>query len=239
MLNHLPPESTPSRNSSNHYLVFVHNFRLSPLLLNDSVNSFEIYSINSRNEFVDCFQSQRPGCLVTSIHDDFLDYPNVNLMSRLMPLVMVTGSSSLTAAATAAKKGAHSVLKNLNYPDKLRDAVRNACFADARRDVGPFAMRCRIDKLTGKEKQVMYMSLRGKTTKMISNELGVCHQTVDKHKKRALSKLQASSVVELINLLMDAHRIAAGIDSTLKSVQRVPQGRVPSRPNHSLAAQGE
>ena len=58
---------------------------------------------------------------------------------------------------------------------------------------------------------MIYMSLRGKTTKMISGELGVCHQTVDKHKKRALSKLKASSVVDLMNMLLDSQRLAQGI----------------------------
>lgn len=203
-----------------HFLVFANKVKISPLLLNDTANSFEVYSINSRNEFVDCFQSQRPGCLITTTADDFLEEPNINLMSRLMPVVRITETSSTSDIVAAARKGAHSVLRNTSDSGKVRDAIRAACFSDLGHELAPFVMRCRIDKLTSKEKQVIYMSLRGKTTKVISSELEVCHQTVDKHKKRALSKLQATSVVDLMNMLLDSHRLARGINSKFSSLPR-------------------
>ena len=215
-----PQKNSNPRNAMSHFLVFANNIKISPLLLNDDGSAFEIYSISSRNELVDCFQSQRPGCLVTTLEDGFFDFPNVNLMSRLMPIVVITNSSSVTVAAEAAKKGAHSVVRNLQDPDKFRNAVRNACFSDNSHELGPYSMRCRLNKLTTKETQVLYMSLRGKTTKMISGELGVCHQTVDKHKKRALSKLKATSVVDLMNILMDSHRIACGMNAKIGSLPR-------------------
>ncbi len=202
--------AAPPKRVINHYLVFANNLKVTPLLLNDQSNSFEVYTINSRNEYVDCFQTLRPGCVFTTMEDDFLDYPNINLMSRLMPVVMVTNSTSISIAAEAAKRGAHSILRNTNDPEKVRNAIRNACFADSGHDLSPLAIRLRINNLTSKEKQVAWLSLRGKTTKSISHELDVCHQTVDKHKKRAMSKLKASSVVDLMNMLLDSHRLAAG-----------------------------
>lgn len=219
--------ATPKR-VINHYLVFANNLKVTPLLLNDQSNSFEVYTINSRNEFVDCFQTLRPSCVFTTMEDDFLEYPNVNLMSRLMPVVMVTNSSSVSIAAEAAKRGVHAVLRNTNDPEKVRNAIRNACFADSGHDLSPLAIRLRINNLTGKEKQVAWLSLRGKTTKCISSELDVCHQTVDKHKKRALSKLKASSVVDLMNMLLDSHRIAAG--GSCSRLSSLP------RPHHLLTA---
>lgn len=202
--------SAPPKRVINHYMVFANNLKVTPLLLNDHSNSFEVYNINSRNEYVDCFQTLRPACVFTSMEDDFLDYPNINLMSRLMPVVMVINSSSVSTATEAAKRGVHTVLRNTNDPEKVRNAIRNACFADSGHDLSPLAIRLRINNLTNKEKQVAWLSLRGKTTKCISNELDVCHQTVDKHKKRALSKLKASSVVDLMNMLLDSHRLASG-----------------------------
>ena len=206
-----PNSPTPQKLVQNHFLVFVHNLRLSPLLLNDNHNSFEVFSINSTAEFVNCFQSQRPGCLITDTNNDFFDCPNLNMMSRLLPVIMVTNSNSVRKAADAARKGAHTVLRDFSNEERIRDAVRAACFADAFGDHSPSVLRTRINDLTTKERQVVYMSLRGKTTKMISNELNVCHQTVDKHKKRALSKLSASSVIDLMNILMDCQRKASGV----------------------------
>ena len=215
-----PTGRPDQRSTMSHFLVFANNIKISPLLLNDDGSAFEIYAISSRNELVDCFQSQRPGCLVTTMEDGFFDHPNINMMSRLMPIVVVINSSSVTAAAEATKRGAHSVVRNLHDPDKFRLAVRNACFSDNSHELGPYAMRGRINKLTSKENQVLYMSLRGKTTKMISGELGVCHQTVDKHKKRALSKLKATSIIDLMNMLQDSQRIACGMNAKIASLPR-------------------
>ncbi|MEM9413710.1 MAG: LuxR C-terminal-related transcriptional regulator [Planctomycetota bacterium] len=201
----------PAKLVQNHFLVFTHKVRLTPLLLNDSQNSFEIFSIDSTAEFVSCFQSQRPGCLITDTNNDFFDYPNVNMMSRLLPVIMVTNSNSVRRAADAARKGAHTVLRDFSNETRVRDSVRSACFADAIGTNSPSEVRVRINQLTTKERQVIYMSIRGKTTKMISNELNVCHQTVDKHKKRGLSKLKSSSVVDLMNTLMDCQRRASGV----------------------------
>ena len=215
------------RDAHNHFLVFVYNLKLSPMLLNDNGSSFEVFSITSTSEFVNCFQSQRPGCLITDTNNDFFSFPNLNMMSRLLPVVMVTNSSSVRAAADAAKKGAHSVLRDFSNQDRIRDAVRAACFADSRGELSPYNMRLRIQKLTSKERQVVYMSLRGKTTKMISGELGVCHQTVDKHKKRALSKLKASSVVDLMNILLDSQRLAQGVTVAKPEVPTPHQRQLP------------
>ncbi len=218
--------SKPPKPVINHYLVFANNLKVTPLLLNDQSNSFEVCTVNSRNDYVDCFQTLRPSCIFTTMEDDFLDYPNINLMSRLMPVVMVTNSSSVSAAAEAAKRGAHSILRNTNDPEKVRNAIRNACFSDSGHDLSPLAIRLRINNLTSKEKQVAWLSLRGKTTKSISSELDVCHQTVDKHKKRALSKLKALSIVDLMNMLLDSHRLAAG--GACARLSSLP------RPHHSL-----
>lgn len=204
-------DQSRARANPNHFLVFVYNLKLSPMILNDNGNSFEVFSISSTSEFVNCFQSQRPGCLVTDTNNDFFSFPNLNMMSRLLPVVMVTNTSSIRAAVDAVHKGAHSVLRDFSNHNRIRDAIRAACFADSIGESSPHGMRLRIQKLTSKERQVVYMSLRGKTTKMISGELGVCHQTVDKHKKRALSKLKANSVVDLMNMLMDSQRLAHGI----------------------------
>lgn len=221
-------------NVRTHFLVFVYGVKLSPLILNDKLNSFEVFTLSSTSEFVNCFQSQRPGCLVTDAQVDFFSYPNLNLMSRLMPVVMVTNSSSVTAAAAAGRKGAHSVLRDFNNDDKVRDAIRNACFADSRGESSPFSIRCRINKLTSKERQVIYMSLRGKTTKMISGELGVCHQTVDKHKKRALSKMRANGFVDLMNLLLYSHRLATGIVGHSVEIQPTHASSSPQPQNRPI-----
>lgn len=199
------------RQARNHFLVFAYDVKISPLILNDYQSSFEIFTCTSIKELVGCFQSKRPGCLVINADNEFFDHPNINPMSRLLPMVMVTHTSSIVAVASATKKGAHTVLRDLSNPDLVRDAVHAACLADCRGELSPYSIRLKLDTLTTKERQVVYMSLRAKSTKMISTELNVCHQTVDKHKKRALSKLQAGCMVELYNLLLDSHRLAAGM----------------------------
>ena len=211
------PANSPD---STKFSVYVYRLDLKLALLPGDQNSYETVSITSTSDFVNCFHSEGPGCLVTATDNDFFSVPNLDLMSRLFPVVMVTHSAALTDVISATKNGAYSVLRVFSDQESICKTVRDACNADISGENSPWVMRKRIANLTGKERQVIYLSIRGRTTKTISGDLGVCHQTIDKHKKRALSKLNASSVVELINMLMDAQALTCGVGSKRPIAQK-------------------
>lgn len=60
-----------------------------------------------------------------------------------------------------------------------------------------------LRSLTPRELQVLRLSSTGMTTRDIAESLEMSPSTADKHRRRALSKLGASTVVELVNTIID------------------------------------
>ena len=139
----------------------------------------------------------------------------INRNCRLLPTILVTSQPTYDFAVSAARLGAYGIIYNGREIESIRDTIRRACMADVSGSNNPYKMRCRIGTLTAKERQVIYKSLQGKTTKNIAGELSVCHQTIDKHKKRALQKLKATSVVELMNMLEESRNLTINRNSEI------------------------
>jgi two-component system response regulator FixJ len=59
-------------------------------------------------------------------------------------------------------------------------------------------IKCRISRLTRREREVMSGLLAGKPSKGIALELGIAYKTVLKHRARVLQKLGAESETEIV-----------------------------------------
>jgi FixJ family two-component response regulator len=194
------------------FSVFSYQINLSSFSLEEQGMTFDHHPMMSSSELVECFKSQRPGCLVVNGDYDLREFlASFSRTFKLLPFVVVTSGRSLDLAVTAAKHGAHSVVCHSHGVHFLKNAIYEACLADVSGDCNPHLLRCRINSLTRKERQVLFLSIRGKTTKSIAGELNVCHQTIDKHKKRALFKLRCSTVVGAVNLINESRNQAANL----------------------------
>ncbi len=185
------------------FTVFVYQANLSPLIFEgaNSFRQYEIQPVSTLEEISGSFR-QVPGCLLAGVeHDLARQLEAINRSCRLLPVVLVTSNPTYDFAVKAARHGAFGIIHNPRDIGAIRDTIQRACHADISGASSPFKIRCRISKLTSKERQVIHRSLHGNTTKSIAAELNVCHQTIDKHKKRALQKLKATSVVDLMNML--------------------------------------
>lgn len=58
-----------------------------------------------------------------------------------------------------------------------------------------------INRLTRRERQVMYLLYAGKSMKLIAFELGISKQTVAKHRTRVLDKMEVTGEAELARVL--------------------------------------
>ena len=210
-----PPQSTI--HNDHQFTVFVFRANFSPRIFENcpEFRNFEIQPVNSLQEITGSFR-QVPGCLLAGVERDLRGQMEaINRSCRLMPTVLVTSSPTYDFAVRAAKLGAYGIIYNAREIDSIRNTIRRACLADVTGENNPFTMRCRISTLTAKERQVIHKSLQGKTTKSIAAELSVCHQTIDKHKKRALQKLKASSVVDLMNMLEESRNLTINRNSEI------------------------
>ncbi len=125
----------------------------------------------------------------------------------LLPLIFVSGRAGVPAAVTAMKQGALDFLSKPVNPAELVLAVETALRRDAEA-AGDRAAReqaqARWTALTAREREVCRLFARGLLNKQIAAALGVTESTLQPQRIRALNKLQASTVADVVRLMAQA-----------------------------------
>ena len=134
------------------------------------------------------------------------------LMERLraegfeFPVIVLTGFGDVPTATMVMKLGAADFLEKPHNPEKLTAAIESAV-AKSREKSGSSESireaRQRLRVLTARESEIVD-AIAGRTTKQISEVLGVSQRTVDAHRASILQKLEISNAAELIRLAIFA-----------------------------------
>lgn len=119
-----------------------------------------------------------------------------------MPIVFMTGYADVRACVKAMKAGAHDFLIKPFGDQEVIDAVASAIRTDrARRDKDAIraVSRTAYETLTGREREVLQMVVRGALNKEVAFRMGISEVTVKMHRGAAMRKMQASSLADLIH----------------------------------------
>ena len=149
-----------------------------------------------------------PSCLVLDVRLpglSGLDFQR-ELATRniCIPIVFLTGHGDIPMSVRAMKAGAVEFLTKPFRDQDLLDAVRVALDRDlARREQEKEIMdiRGRFDSLTSREQEVVSMVVAGMLNKQIAAELGTAESTVKVQRSRAMEKMQAGSLADLIKMI--------------------------------------
>jgi FixJ family two-component response regulator len=124
-----------------------------------------------------------------------------------LPIIFLTGNATVPSSVRALKRGALDFLVKPVDELALLDAIRLALAKDqserAKRHEG-IRLRSLFARLTPREHEVLTHVLAGKLNKQIAADLGTVEKTVKVHRKRAMEKLQVSSLAELVLLAAQA-----------------------------------
>jgi RNA polymerase sigma factor (sigma-70 family) len=121
-----------------------------------------------------------------------------------IPIVFLTGHGDIPMSVRAMKAGAVEFLTKPFRDQDLLDAVRAALDRDrARREQEKQVadLRRRFDSLTSREQEVVSMVVAGMLNKQIAAELGTAESTVKVQRSRAMEKMQAESLADLIKMI--------------------------------------
>jgi RNA polymerase sigma factor (sigma-70 family) len=121
-----------------------------------------------------------------------------------IPIVFLTGHGDIPMSVRAMKAGAVEFLTKPFRDQDLLDAVRAALDRDrARREQEKKVadLRRRLDSLTSREQEVVSMVVVGMRNKQIAAELGTAESTVKVQRSRAMEKMQAESLADLIKMI--------------------------------------
>jgi RNA polymerase sigma factor (sigma-70 family) len=121
-----------------------------------------------------------------------------------IPIVFVTGHGDIPMSVRAMKAGAVEFLTKPFRDQDLLDAIHVALERDrARREEEQERMQLqqRFELLTRRERDVLWMVVSGMLNKQIAAQLGTAENTVKVHRRRAMEKMEAQSLAQLIRMI--------------------------------------
>lgn len=164
---------------------------------------------HSADEFLDAFTFSSAGCLVLDIRMPGISglelQQTLNDRGCKLPIIFMTGYADVTMAVDAMQNGAFGFVEKPFRPQLLLDRINDALRADGERRAQSLEtqhVRERLARLTDREHQVLRLIVDGKANKEIAKDLALSRRTVETHRARAMDKLEASSVAELVRLYL-------------------------------------
>ena len=156
-----------------------------------------------------------PGCLVLDVRLRGLS--GLDLQYELaarncqVPIVFITGHGDIPMSVRAMKAGAVEFLTKPFRDQDLLDAVRVALERDRTRreqEKEITELQQRFESLTLREREVISMVGAGKLNKQIADQLGTAENTIKIHRSRAMKKMHAQSVAELVRIMENVKSLA-------------------------------
>lgn len=173
-----------------------------------STVGLQVESCESADSFLCKSLPDVPSCLVLDVRLpglSGLDFQRELAAKHIrIPVIFLTGHGDIPMSVRAMKAGAVEFLTKPFRDQDLLDAVRIALEQDrARReqekDTALFQRR--FDTLTAREQEVISMVASGMLNKQIADQLGTAESTVKVQRSRAMEKMHAETLVELIRMI--------------------------------------
>ena len=181
--------------------------RSSIKILLESVG-LEVELFGSTKEFLLGRPADRPSCLVLDIRlpgVSGLDFQRQLAEAKInIPIIFISAHGDVPMTVRAMKAGAIEFLTKPFRDQDLLDAVHVALERDrARRQrEGEIAtLRERFESLSPREREVVAMVVSGMLNKQIAAEIGPSENTVKAHRSRAMEKMRAQSLADLVTMI--------------------------------------
>jgi FixJ family two-component response regulator len=161
----------------------------------------------SAQEFLSHPRVLAPSCLVLDVTLPGLN--GLDLQKRVavdrtdMPIIFITGYGDVPMTVQAMKAGAVEFLTKPFRDDVLLSAIRHALersHTALRHEAEIRALRDRYASLSRREREVMALVVSGLLNKQVGGELGISEITVKAHRGKAMRKMEAHSLADLVTM---------------------------------------
>jgi RNA polymerase sigma factor (sigma-70 family) len=162
----------------------------------------------SAQEFVQRRRPSVPGCLILDVRlpgVSGLDFQSQLSAANIgIPIIFISAHGDIPMSVRAMRAGAVDFLTKPFRDQDLLDSLHIALEQDRARldrEAELAVLRKRFDSLTPRERQVITMVVSGMPNKLIATHIGVAENTVKVHRSRAMEKMEAGSLAELVKMV--------------------------------------
>ena len=172
---------------------------------------FSVQVFDSATAFLDGYGGERPACLVLDVRMPGMS--GLDLQDELVrrgvtiPMIMISAHGDVPVAVRALKSGAIDFIEKPFSDQLLLDRVRQALQRDeraAQADEVKSKIKDRLDSLTPREREVLEMVVEGSPNRAIAANLDLSQKTIEIHRARVMTKMEAGSLAELVRDVMMA-----------------------------------
>jgi len=159
-------------------------------------------------EFLRYRRPDLPSCLVLDVR--LPGTSGLDLQRQLadaeiqIPIIFITAHGDIPMSVRAMKAGAVEFLPKPFRDQDLLEAIHIAMERDRtrrQRETEIAAVRARFETLTPREREVVAMVVSGMPNKRIATEIGITENTVKVHRSRAMDKMEALSLADLVKMV--------------------------------------
>jgi two-component system, LuxR family, response regulator FixJ len=170
-----------------------------------------VRTYDSAAAFLEVLSQIQVGCVITDVRMPELS--GIDLLKRLkeldrdLPVIVMTGHGDVPMAVEAMKFGAADFFEKPFDDAELVAAVRSALGRhqdDSKRKVELSQIHDRLNELSNRERQVLEGLIAGRPNKTIAYDLGISPRTVEIYRVNLMTKMQASSLSELVRMAVVA-----------------------------------
>lgn len=168
---------------------------------------YQVECFESADIFFEQFESGRKGCLILDVRMPGMSGMDLQeklaQMEALLPIIMISGHGEIPMAVKAVQNGAMDFLQKPFSDQQLLDRISQALAVNSKRHTEHNILKEAEDKfatLTPRESEIFAQVVSGKLNKVIAYELNISTRTVEIHRAKAMEKMGARNLSELINL---------------------------------------
>ena len=161
----------------------------------------------SARDFLARTPTSAPSCLILDVN--LPDLSGLDLQQRItgessaMPIIFITGYGDIPTSVQAMKPGAAEFLTKPFNVGVLIEAVRGALRRSRtalEQVLERSQLQNRFESLSKRERQVMTLVVKGLTNRQVGSTLDISETTVKAHRGRVMQKMQAATLVDLVNM---------------------------------------
>jgi len=175
--------------------------------------NFRTASFESAEAFLDAYRDDWAGCVVADLRLPGMSglelQADLRARGKKLPFVIITGHGDVKSARAAFQSQAVDFIEKPFDEAELRTAIEKGLEHESRRIQSAQSSNDRtlkLGKLTHREREVLALVGKGLHAKEIAALLDISARTVEVHKARLMTKLDARNVSELVRFALAAEK---------------------------------